>query len=260
MKNTLLIFLVIIVCFPGASPAELFNNPGTNVGKKNLVVGISYSYAMHDYALDTDKLPTSSKRIMLKVTTGLTDWLDIYIKGGGTNLQLDYMENDSNAIKNFDSDYKVGFGMGARIRLLNFPDSQTRVFLQGGGFYFKTDDSIEWEYIDRTLIKNRDMKWADYYAGLGIVKRVDFMDITCGVGFSEIQWWMRDTYEIHQGNSITWDRKDWRDSYEVKNPLFGFFGIDFILPYEYRISAQAGIRDLDNAEVSIALTQGLERR
>jgi len=197
---------------------------------------------------------------MLKVTAGLTDWLDIYIKGGGAGLMLDYKENDPNVIKNYDSDFKPGVGIGTRIRLINLPNSETRVFFQAGGFYFKSNDSIEWEYVDRNLIKNRDMKWADYYAGFGVVKRIDFMDITVGVGFSEIQRWMRDTYEIHQGNAISWDRKPWRDSYELKNPVFGFLGIDFILPYEYRLSAQAGIRNIDEAEFSIALTQGLEKR
>ena len=266
MKNTqettflMAAFFAFLLCLPGLSSGQWFSNPGTNIGKKNLVVGAEYSQVMHSYELDVNELPTVNERFKLKVTAGLTDWFDVYVEGGGAGLMLDYKENDANAVKNFDSDYKAGLGLGARVQLLNFLNSQTRVFLQGGGFYFKTDDTVSWDYIDRTLIKNRDMKWADLYIGLGVVKRIDFMDVSVGVGYSEIKWWMRDTIEIHEGNAVTWDKKPWRDSFEISNPVFGFLGLDFILPYEYRISLQAGITNIDNIGFSAALSQGLERK
>ena len=260
MKNIAAAFLVVMICLPCSSGAELFNNPATNVGKKNLVVGIEYQSIIQEFELDESKaFPSSSERIQLKVTAGLTDWFDIYIKGGGSDLLLDYKENTTNVSKNFESKMEAGIGIGARLRLLNFPNSGTRVFVQGGGFYYKTDDTIERNFPDRTEITNRDMKWADYYAGLGIVKRIDFVDLTFGVGFSQIQWWMKDTIETHEGNAISGEKKPWRDSFENQSPVFGFLGFDFVLPYEYRVSAQAGIRNMDEAEFSIALSQGLQR-
>lgn len=256
MKNTIAAFFAFLLCLPGLSSGQWFGNPGTNIGKKNLVVGVEYSQIMHTYELDVNKLPTVNERFKLRVTAGLTDWFDIYVEGGGAGLMLDYKENDANAVKNFDSDFKAGLGLGTRIQLLNFLNSQTRVFLQGGGFYFKTDDTINWG----SIIKNRDMKWADLYIGLGVVKRIDFMDVSAGVGFSDIKWWMRDTIEEHVGNAIHWDKKPWRDSFEISNPVFGFLGFDFILPYEYRISLQAGITNIDDIGFSVALSQGLEKK
>ncbi|MBN1294487.1 MAG: hypothetical protein JXB48_21800 [Candidatus Latescibacteria bacterium] len=260
MKNTIKAFLTLMMCFTGLSRAELFNDPGTNIGKKNLVVGIEYSSFLKEYELDqTKEFPTSSERILLKVTAGLTDWFDIYLKGGGASLLLDYKENYTNVQKNYDSDMEAGVGAGARLRLLNFPNSMTRVFVQGGGFYYKTKDTIEWNYPDRTEITKREMKWADYYVGLGIAKQIDFVDLTFGVGYSQIQWWMKDTIETHQGTAVSWEKKPWRDSFETKNPVFGFLGFDFVLPYAYRFSAQAGIRNLDEAEFNISLSQGLQK-
>jgi len=143
---------------------------------------------------------------------------------------------------------------------MHFADSQTSVFLQGGGFYFKTDETIEWDYFDRTMIKNRDMKWADFYCGLGVVKRIEFMDLNAGIGYSQIQWWMKDNIEVREGNAISWDSKPWRDSYESNNPVFGFLGVDFILPYEYRVSVQTNLTNVDNYGFAIAISQGLQRK
>ena len=267
MKNTqettflMAAFIAFLLCMPGLSSGQWFSNPGANIGKKNLVVGAEYSQVMHSYELDVNELPTVNERFKLKVTAGLTNWLDLYVEGGGAGLMLDYKENDANTVKNFDSDYKAGLGLGARVRLLNFPNSQTRVFLQGGCFYFKTDDTIEKEDNNNRTIMNRDMKWADLYVGLGVVKRIDFMDVSFGVGFSEIKWWYRDAIEIHEGYGTYFpDKKPWRDSFEISNPVFGFLGLDFILPYEYRVSLQAGITNIDDIGFSAALSQGLERK
>ena len=43
----------------------------------------------------------------------------------------------------------------------------------------------------------------------------------------------------------------------------GFFApglamFDFILPHEYRLSAQAGVRNIDEAQFSVAISQGFE--
>ncbi len=259
--NKLIKFLPILLLFvPNLIFADILGNPGEQVGKKNLFVGVEYSNNMHIYDLDTIKgLEASSERISLKVTTGLNDWFDIYVKAGGASLMLDY-KKERNAIKNFDSSMSAGFGAGARIRLLNFVDSDTRVFVQGGGFFFKADDDFQWQKAASTITKvEREIKWADLYAGLGIVKRMDFIDLNFGVGVSEIKWWINDVETDKVGNVETSITRPERDSFEAKTPVFGFIGIDFILPYEYRISAQAGIRNMDEAEFSIALSQGLEK-
>ena len=254
--------ILVILMFFGSNTinADMLGNPGAMVGKKNLFVGAEYSSIMHEYKLDTRGLDTSSERINLKVTTGVTDWLDIYVKGGGSKLTLDY-KKESNAIKNFDSDFNFGFGGGVRLRLLNFVDSGTRMFFQGGGYFFKASDDIIWQSdVSTTLTRDRDIKWADMYAGLGIAKRYDFVDLNFGVGFSEIKWWVNDIERTRTGNAENSVTIPERSSYESRSPVFGFIGIDFILPYEYRLSAQAGIRNVDEAEFSIAISQGLEKK
>ena len=258
MKNILTAIIILIVLYPNPICADLLGNPGVQVGKKNLFVGIEYSSIMHEYELDTNGIETTSERISLKVTTGLSDWFDIFIKAGGASLMLDY-KKERNAIKNFDSDFSAGFGLGGRLRLLNFVDSETRVFIQGGGYLFKSEDNFRYkEWRDnqtKTINTDREIKWADMYFGFGIAKRMDFIDLNFGVGFSQIKWWINDVE--YDGNRET--TLDQRDSFDSLNPIYGFIGLDFILPYEYRISAQVGIRNMDEAEFSVALSQGREK-
>ncbi|MFC1692393.1 hypothetical protein ACFL1R_02685 [Candidatus Latescibacterota bacterium] len=255
--------LILIIILPVSLGAEILGNPGMQVGEKNLFVGIEYTRSIQEFDIDTDGIDTSSDKILLKITTGLSDWFDIFLRCGGANLKLDYKASEKSAdivTKNFDSDFVFGFGGGTRIRLLNFIDSGTRVFFQGGGFLYKADDSIQWDKVDgTTLTKDREMKWADIFAGLGIAKRLDYVDLTFGVGFSQIWWEISDVDKISSGTSISRIPQKTRDSFEINNPVFGFIGLDFVLPYEYRLSAQAGIRNMDDAEFSVAISQGLEK-
>jgi len=259
MKDIRSILFILALFFPTMLQADLIGNPGTQVGGKNLFVGLELSNNVHFYDLDTNDLKTSSDRISLKVTTGLNDWLDIFIKGGGASLMLDYKE-ESGAIKNFDSDFKAGFGGGTRVRLLNFVNSRTRVFFQGGGFFFKTNDDIQWNQSDGSILtREREIKWADFYCGLGVSKRMDYIDFTFGVGFSEIKWWIEDIDVTKSGVVETRVPLELKESLETVNPIFGFLGLDFVLPLEYRISLQAGIRNIDEYEFSVAVSQGLEK-
>ena len=259
MKNIIAAFFILMIFYPGILSADMLSNPGVQVGKKNLFVGIEYSQIMHEYELDTDGLETLSERVSLKVTTGLNDWLDIFVKAGGASLMLDYKE-ESGAVKNYDSNMQAGLGAGARLRLFDFEDSRTRIFLQGGGFFFKTNDDIQWQRDALTTFTiDRDVKWLDMYAGMGIAKRMDYVDLNIGVGFSQIKWWVQDVEMTKIGNAVTSSTKPERNSFERLNPIYGFIGLDFVLPYEYRISAQVGIRNMDEAEFSIAISQGLEK-
>jgi len=249
---------LLLLFAPAALEAQLFTDPSANIGKKNLFVGAEYSSITSKYDLDTGNLPVTSKRALLKVTAGLTDWLDIYFKGGGVSLMLDYKDTDDSVVKNFNlTKMKPGFGAGTRIRLMNFVNSGTQVFFEGGGFFFNMDDTIEWSYPDKTV--SRELRWLDIYTGLGVSRRIDFVDLNFGIGLSEIKWWMKDDVATKEGTSTSTVHTPWRDSFETKNPVLGFLGIDFVLPHEYRISAQAGIRNMDNAAVTVSVSQGLEK-
>jgi len=266
------LFLASMLILPISARGEMIGNPGTQVGEKNLFVGIEYTNSMRTFDIDTEDLDTTSEKVSLKVTTGLSDWFDLYVRLGAANLTLDYKANDyvyktaagsakwGNASKNYESDFSVGFGAGTRMRLLNFENSRTRVFFDGGGFFFKTDDDIQWNLADGSFItKNRDMKWADIHAALGISKRMDYVDLTFGVGFSEIWWEISDENIEQVGTATTRTIIPDRDSFEINKPVFGFIGLDFVLPLEYRLSLQAGLSSLDDAEFSVALSQGLEK-
>ncbi len=272
MRLKYVLLLAVSVMLPAAARAEMIGNPGTQIGEKNLFVGIEYSTRAHIYDLDTKNLDTITERATLKVTTGLTDWLDFYIRAGAANLTLKYRDNIyvyktptvtqtwGKSTTNFESDFSPGFGTGARLRLLNFQNSRTRVFIQGGGFFFKSEDDIKWDLADGSdVVKNREIKWADFYAALGFSKRTDLLDITFGVAFSDIWWEISDENEVMVGATTTRNDVPKRDSFEIQNPVFGFFGLDFVLPHEYRISLQAGIRSMDETEFSVALSQGLEK-
>lgn len=260
MKSILIGSFMLYLCIPAIINAELFTDPSTNIGGKNLVVGAEYSGVMNEYDLDTKNLPVQSERALLKVTTGLTDWFDIYLKAGGARLLLDYKELDTTVTKNFDSKMQAGFGAGARIRILNYVNSMTQVYWQGGGFFFKNSGTIEkWNDTAQTqTTTDRDIKWLELYTGIGVAKRMEYVELNFGLGLSEVKWWLDDTVRQQMGTIITSGRTK-RDSFEIRNPIIGFVGIDFVLPLEYRISAQAGIRGMNSAEFTVAISQGLEK-
>ena len=146
------------------------------------------------------------------------------------------------------------------MRLLDFVDSGITVFVQGGTYIFKSSDSIDWYNTDgSTLSRKRDITWADIHVGLGMTKRMDYINLNAGVGLSEAWWSLDDVDETRSGNAVSKVPYATRDSFELNKPVFGFVGIDFILPLEYRISAQASVRSMDEAEFSIAISQGLEK-
>ena len=264
----LFVFFIGNLCISSYGLTDILGNPSTQVGKKNLNVGIEYTTITRTFDLDTKDIDTNSERITVKATTGLTDWLDVYIKAGGANLRLNYKENNyayqnlGTSVKDYNSDFSAGLGAGARLRLLNFVNSGTRVFLHGDCFAFQTNDDIVWNLLDGSVFtKNRDMKYGDIHVGLGISKRMDFVDFTVGVGYTTI-WWEIEDIDIEERispSSISKIPLEKRDSWETKNPVFGFIGFDFILPREYRVSIQAGLSNLENTEIGIAVSQGLER-
>jgi len=271
MKRAIAASALLLMGLPGLLFADMLGNPGTQVGKKNLVVGAEFSAVTQTYDIDTTDLDIASERANLKVTTGLTDWLDVFIKIGAGNLTMKYKDNNysytahgfdvsGNAVSNYESDMNVGFGGGGRIRLLNRVDSGFRIFVQGGAYYLKTNGEASWETdAVTTFTKERDTKWLDVYAGAGIAKRMDYIDLHAGVGFSQVHWWIQDTDVIKVVNSESSFIRPERDSWEMKNPIFGFLGVDFVLPHEYRLSVQAGVRNMENAEFSVAISQGLDR-
>lgn len=266
MKHIIAPILACMVFGAGTVSAEMFGNPAVQIGKKDLSVGLEYTYAMQTFDLDTSDLDITSQRANLKATTGLTDWLDIFLKAGGAALAQDY-ENNNYAYRNlgyavtgYDSDMGLGFGGGARVQLYENVDSGFRLFLEGGGYYSKTEGTIVWEpNALTTFTRERETRWADVYTGAGMAKRIDFVDLHLGVGFSQVKWWIADTDIEARGVSASRTIMPERDSWEAGNPVFGFFGIDFVLPQAYRLSFQAGARTLENAEFSIALSQGLQR-
>jgi hypothetical protein len=266
MKRVIAASALILIGLPGLLCADMLGNPGNQVGRKNLVVGAEFSAITQTYDIDTTDLDLASERANLKVTTGLTDWLDVFVKVGAGDLIMKYKENNYSynalgyAVSNYESDMNVGFGGGGRLRLINRVDSGFRIFVQGGAYYFKTNGEISWKTdAVTTFTKERDTKWLDLYAGIGAAKRIDYIDLHVGVGISQVHWWIQDTDVTKVGSSESRFIRPERDSWESMNPLFGFFGVDFVLPHEYRLSIQAGVRNMDNAEFSVAISQGLER-
>lgn len=266
MKRTYAVMLALAVTVSTTAGAEILGNPGTNVGEKNLFVGVEYSSITNTYDFDTTDLDTRHERAGVKITVGLSDRFDVFIRGGGASVTMDYSSNNYRyhglgyAVDDFDSDFKASFGAGARLRLFNFVDSGTRVYVEGGGYMVNANGEIRWNQSDgSTFIKKRDMRWVDMYAALGIARRLDYIDLTFGAGFSNI-WWQFDDVDItRSGTTESRIPRATRDSFEFDNPVFGFIGLDFLLPLEYRISIQAAVRNLDTAEFGVALSQGLQK-
>jgi len=184
MKQTIASILALLIGGAGLVHADMLGNPGMQVGVKNLFVGIEYSTAVQTLDFDTTELDLTTERANLKVTTGLKNWFDIYLKVGGASLMQDYENNSYSyrslgyAISNYDSDMNVGFGGGGRLRLYNNVDTGLRLFVQGGGYYCTTEGEISWQKDAlTTFTKDRETTWADVYVGAGIAKRMDFVDL-----------------------------------------------------------------------------------
>ena len=118
--------------------------------------------------------------------------------------------------------------------------------------FLKTKQKKILDFGFQTKFKFNDnlFEFQKYSVNLALKKGRFALFFECGLGKTICQLeWAR--------HIIKKTKKPWRDSFENQSPVFGFFGLDFVLPYEYKISAQAGIRNIDEAEFSIALSQGL---
>ncbi len=258
MNRTAVLTLAALLGLPAVAWSQMMGNPMEQVAKRNLFVGIEYSTLIHVYDLDTEGIDTTTDIAGLKVTTGITDWLDVFVRAGGARLTLDYEQ--LGWTDNFESDYSAGFGGGGRLRLFNFVNAETQVFLQGDGFVFRASDTFERERPDgSTQVRDREVTWSNLSLGLGLTKRWDYVDITVGATLTEVWWELNDVEITRFGSATGRVPLDTRDSFETNSPLAGFIGLDCVLPYEYRLSLQGGITDMDNLRFGAAISQGLEK-
>ena len=254
----LICVLIITALFSGSASGNLIGNPGMNVGKKNLVVGLEYSYMSRK--LET---MTYSNRYLLKATTGLSEWLDIYLTGGGADLSMDYYESKSkvnSTIYDYSSNASGGVGFGVRMRIMNFENRNTRVFIMGDIFGFRTNG----EFIEdlgggQQNVLQRDTIWIDGRCALGITFGFELVELSFGVGAAGVQRRMDDVKITRSALTSTKVPQARTEPLDYPKPAFGFIGFDFILPLEYRLSFQISGHNIDEGRFSFAISQGLEK-
>ncbi len=251
------ILIITVLLLTGSASGNLIGNPGVNVGKKNLVVGFEYSYMSRE--LET---MTYSNRYLLKATTGLSDWFDIYLTGGAADLKMNYYQNSSmgSTLYDYSSNASVGAGFGVRIQLMNFENRNTRVFIMGDVFGFRTNgEFIEDMGGGQQNVLQRETLWIDGRFALGITFGFEILELSFGAGAAGVQRRIDDvkiTRTTLTSSEVLLARTE---PFDYPKAAFGFIGLDFVLPLEYRLSFQIEGHNLEEGRISFAISQGLEK-
>jgi len=201
------------------------------------------------------------------VTTGLADWLDVYLRAGAAQLLHDYRNNEyvqqylGQVSKGYDGGPRLGLGGGGRLWWRGHAGARVAGFLQADAYYVRSEGTIQAARdTSRVVRRDRKLDWADVGAAVGLARQGSAAAVHFGVGISEAWWRIRDTDQVQHAGFGWRVGYPTRSTWEVHEPVFVFAGVELLLPHEFRISTQGAVRTAESFAIGVAVCQGLERQ
>ncbi len=179
---------------------------------------------------ETDSIySTHSRRLFFMSGYGLTRWMEVFGQAGVTDLEIEAPSGDTD----FQGEYGLLVGVGARVRLLDLFGSRLLLYGEGSGilFPFKGSKRTETE-----TIQSRQYYWLEGEAALGM--ELPAIGLHAGAGVQEM--------ETHPSYLIE------DETYRSGLRWIGFIGKGFSLRNNYRLDMR--VTGPEMISIRIALT------
>ena len=243
------VILSVFLCV-GMVHAQMIGNPVESTGSGEWTISASGTY-MKQYI----DMPTAMKRLFLKSNWGITRWLDLYILGGGIQLELGSTRPE---VEDYKDQFRVGYGVGYNITLKPkfLPIFSICIGAQAIRFVSNSYFSEDFFFNNQTYQSIFEMKydWREVkmHAGLVFPHRM-FRFYAAGA-----VWLVQ---RIEYKNEY-WDTGDSRSFIGKEDGEFnsgfwtgGIVGVDILLPQNFAISVEGLFFNMYDFQIMIGVSQ-----
>jgi len=245
------LFLVSVSIFSSLN-AQMAGNPVTVRGEGEWTMSVFGTYLNQQLGSGTT---TVSRRVLLKSTWGVTPWLDVYLTGGGTQLEVKVSQE---GIESYKDKYRFGFGAGFTLNLVTLPQSGIGFWLGGQVMRFPSQGSfmelfdIETETIYREFVMKYDCR--EFQGCIGVT--VPFRSVrfyAAGVGWA-IQRLEKKKEYLEYGDSRTFVG-DSEGEYRSGLWTGATLGMEILLPHRYSIGVECLLFNQRNYQIMVGICQ-----
>lgn len=237
-------FLISVIIAPGVY-AQMAGNPVGVRGHGEWSISASGSYVDQDNFV--------SRRILMKSSWGVADWLDVFCVGGGAQLEM-MLEG----IDRFKGDCEFAYGLGFAMASKPFHNHQ---YLQIWGGVQALRFCSAGSYVDRERSLEFEMNydWRELHGHFGIIYQVKNIRLyAAGVGWALQRIDRRDrVYALDASDERIYETSDpvKQDTYQTGFWSGGMFGVEFLFPMRYSINLECLVFNENNYQIRIGVCQ-----
>ncbi len=197
------------------------------------------------------RIKNESRRFFLKGSYGQSNKLDIYGLFGLTNLSLALVDSARTVL---DDGFKVAYGGGVSLQILNFESLQTSLFFNGQMIRFISKPASESTVGFGSQVLELNYDWRETNLTFGLAKKVGAANFYGGINTKIIRRFETkiDKFVIRGQNSTETREKGMYTSGLLMSPLFG---LDLNLPSRLKFSLELSAIDESNFAVYFGLSQ-----
>jgi len=245
-----IITLLSVIAMPGLR-AQMAGNPIVASGTGEWTIS-----AMGVYQdLEGQEGQEISRRLLLKSGWGITRWLDVYVIGGGVQLEMRTTQID---FVGFKSKYHFGYGAGARFVFNSI--SGTSMSLWGGAqiLRFPSTGSFKYSYtsVGQNFIQESEMNydWRELQMAVGVM--IPFRSIRLYVAAAgwAVQRLEKKKEYLEYGNTTNY-LGEVEGEYQSGLWSGGIAGIEFLLQQRFSISIECLIFNTSSYQIMVGISQ-----
>jgi hypothetical protein len=239
-----------VLLVSAAAQAYTLGNPMGSTGKGKLSVSAEYEFQDREL---TGAFSTESARYLLKASYGLSQWLDVFAKGGVAGLDVPYGD------AKFVGEERLAWGAGARAALLRLPVLRAEVFTCAQIFGYRTRGSVDQQMSDASETWTRRLSseyiWWEYGGALGIGIQRGAIWPYVGVDLSYVEGEkITSQYDIYTDQTVYGGESS--GNFSSDEVIFsGLAGIDFKLPHRYKLSFEVSGSNPEDLSIAIGISQ-----
>jgi len=197
------------------------------------------------------RIKNESRRFFLKGSFGLSKNLDFYGIFGLTNLSLTLADSARTVL---DDGFKVAYGGGVSLKILNFESLQTSLFFNGQMIRFISKPASESTVGFGSQVLELNYDWRETNLTFGLTKKIGAANFYGGINTKIIQRFETkiNKFVVSGQNSTETREKGEYTSGPLMSPLFG---LDLNLPSRLKFSLELSANDESDFAVYFGLSQ-----